>query len=86
MPITSDGRYICDPCGAEIEDQRSGTFCPICSRIFCLECNADNPIVKVEVNKKGPDYKRYEYMCRECEEIFLRMRGPETKQVKLSAF
>ncbi len=78
-----DARYVCDVCGVEIQDQTAGTCCPVCGRIFCLDCSAHHPITRVRVRGDGPDYKKDEYMCNLCYREWRRRNQP---QVKLDGF
>lgn len=56
----TDARYVCDVCGVEIQYQTEGVYCPVCGLIFCLDCSADHPIMKVRVREDDPDYKKDE--------------------------
>jgi hypothetical protein len=47
----ADVQCLCDVCGVEIQDQTEGAWCPVCERIFCLDCSADHPIVKVRIRE-----------------------------------
>jgi hypothetical protein len=66
MPITNEGKQICDGCGKNIDEQLGGCQCPFCERLFCSECEAKAEIIDVLVNPHGPDYKKYELMCKIC--------------------
>jgi hypothetical protein len=79
----TDAQYMCDICGVEIQDQTEGTCCPMCGRIFCLDCSADHPITKVRVREDGPDYKKDDYMCDLC---YREWRKKHPPQVKLDNF
>ena len=67
----SEFKFLCSVCGRKFPESEGGVQCPLCQRIFCVNCMADYPIRKVEVRKKGPDYKRYQYMCKLCEDHWI---------------
>lgn len=88
MPVTVNDeeaavQCLCDVCGVEIQDQTEGAWCPVCGRIFCLDCSADHPIVKVRIREDGPDYKKHEFMCDLC---LREWRRKHPLQVKLDGF
>lgn len=66
--------FVCSICGLRFEEHEGGAQCPTCGRIFCLSCTGDYPITKVEVMPNGPDYKRWEAMCKICREVVEHMR------------
>jgi ribosomal protein L40E len=82
--IDGEARYVCDVCNAVIEHD-IGVMCPTCGRFFCLRCEADNPIVDVQVRKTGPSYKQWEAMCPRCKAAW-RAAHPEYEEVTLDAY
>jgi hypothetical protein len=66
MPITKEGKQICDGCGKNIDEQLGGCQCPLCGRLYCNECEPDSEIRNVLVRPDGPDYKKYQEMCKIC--------------------
>jgi len=66
MPIAEDGKQICDACGKNIDEELGGCMCPLCGRLYCNECEPDSEILNVLVNPDGPDYKKYQEMCKFC--------------------
>ncbi len=81
-------RFLCDICNKTIPDEFSGLQCQTCGRIFCITCTVDYPIQEVEVNPKGPEYKRYQDMCSICLAKWRRIHpdAPRTKQVNLDGY
>jgi len=79
MPITNNGKQICDGCGKNIDEQLGGEMCPLCERLYCSECEPDNEVRDVLVNPEGPDYKKYQPMCKTCRDVWQKKtRGPVT--------
>ena len=74
--------YACWYCG-EFVLEGTGVYCSACDNVICNSCLAENPILKVQVNENGPDYKKYEFMCSRCAE---RWRKLNPKQVSLDGF
>jgi predicted RNA-binding Zn-ribbon protein involved in translation (DUF1610 family) len=66
MPLTKDGKQICDGCGKNIDEQLGGYYCPVCGRLYCNECEPDHELVRIQVRENGPDYKKFTDMCPTC--------------------
>ena len=76
--------YICDVCGAEIE-QPSGAMCPKCGRLYCNFCLADHPLEEIKVRETGSEYKKKEVMCSLCATQW-RKKHPPHKEMKLDGY
>jgi len=75
MPITNEGKQICDGCGKNIDEQLGGDMCPECGRLYCSECEPDNEIRYVVVHPEAHGRS----MCKICREAWQKKaRGPVT--------
>lgn len=86
MPIIPKGddeaEYFCDLCVGRIEPP-FGLFCPVCQRIFCPNCEVENPMRTVKVSETGPRYKQSQVMCLQCEKLWQKLHP---KQVNLDGY
>ena len=83
MPITNDGKQICDGCGKNIDEQLGGYLCPRCGKLYCSECEIEHPLKTITLNEKtGAIWD----VCADCVLAWERARAQKTGKATLDGY